>query len=143
MALYVDSSVLVGMLKNEPCAAQASVIWSQHSNRVSSMLFEIECLIALRRNYFHLKTKLPEDWLSAKEAGLAVHLAEIELKKLDEEVTEIIKREPGLAQCRSSDAIHVATALLFQQVSPNDFTFFTFDERQAAVAKAVGLKVQS
>jgi predicted nucleic acid-binding protein len=53
----------------------------------------------------------------------------------------IVRTENRLAPCRSLDAIHIATALLFQNACPEDFTFFTFDERQAAVAKAVGLKL--
>lgn len=143
MAFYVDSSVLISILKNDAQAPQAEAIWSQQTSPVSSVLLEAECVTVLRRTYPQFKKEFPENWLKIKEEGLALRLAEVELKMVDEEVMDIIRTERRLAPCRSLDAIHVATALLFQQASPNDFTFFTFDERQAAVAKAVGLKFQS
>ncbi len=135
MPAYFDSNILVSILKNDSQAGRAARLWEDHKVRVSSILLEIECLIVIRRFGRQFEERLPEGWLPAKENQLQKALGAVTLRGIDSVIVEIIRHEPLLSQCRSLDAIHLATALYFQRNSDDPCYFFTFDSTLDGVAR--------
>lgn len=135
MPAYFDSNILLSILKNDTQAEQAAKLWEGHKVRVSSILLEIECLITLRRFEKQFGRKLPGDWLLSKEGSLLKAIESVTLRGIDSAIFDIIRHEPMLAQCRSLDTIHLATALYFQRNSEEPFYFFTFDLTVAEMAR--------
>ena len=138
MVAYFDSSVLLSVLLNDSNAEQAANLWAKHTERLSSVLFEIECLTVLRRSV-RQKTGLPKGWLSVSENRLANYLDQISLRTINGEITDYVKHKFTKTIARSLDVIHVATALFFQSRALTPIKFITFDKEQANCAKAMGL----
>lgn len=143
MRAYFDSSVLVSILLNDKNTPLSLQWWKAYEERVSSSLFEAECLIVLRRTAEHYGKKLPASWLGKQEERLKIYLEEIGIKQIDSDVMECIWKEKKLAGCRTLDAIHVATALLFQSSSETPLILCTHDDDMKKIARQVGLKTSS
>lgn len=139
MPAYVDSSLLLSMLLNDENAARASQAWREHQDRVASTLIELECITVLRRVAKQYPRRLPKKRLSLLRERLASYLEEVSLKHIDDTVIEIIRREDRLAGCRTLDAVHIATALLFQSVADGPLHVCTLDQRMAKACKQFGL----
>ena len=133
---YFDSSVLLSLLLGDPSSREARELWLKEEERVSSVLFEVECLNVLRRI---AKQEFDPKWLAAKEKILSGFLEEISLQNIDGQILEIIRREMRLSDCRSLDAIHIATALFFKSASPQPLAFHTFDNRMQKLAAELGI----
>lgn len=138
MPRYVDSSVLLSLALGDANAHRAYALWTADTERVSSLLLDVECTTVLRR--------VPEERLGRTASGLAFErldtaLEEVTLKPLDAEVARIVRDTPALAACRSLDAAHLATALYFHAAAEGELELLTFDVRLARAAVAVGLTV--
>jgi predicted nucleic acid-binding protein len=138
--IYLDSSIMVARYLEEPDSPKAEEIWAREDEFVANGLTVAESVVALRRSA--LQSKVRDD-------GVALRTA---LARLDDdflrvsisydlgEPVALIRREPALADCRASDAIHVATALwLLTQGRPINFA--SLDMRQRKVAAAQGLSL--
>ena len=132
---YFDSSVLLAILLDEARQEEAYNYW-QNSIRVSSILLKIESIISLRRIYDSEKTKLSNDWLNKKTKILDEYLNEVHYKILNHKIEREIYSRKELSQCKSLDAIHIATALQFREINNNEETYlFTFDKTMHALAE--------
>lgn len=136
MPTSFDSSVVVALLSDEPNSDRAFGLWQAARRRVGSILLAVECEVAVRR-IAAARPALAADATSR----LAEVFDEVLLKNVDEDVLQVVRRTPALGRCRSLDAVHVATALHFAELSDEPTTLVTFDARMAEVASAVGLKV--
>ncbi len=141
MPAYFDSSVLLAILKGEENGRVAANLWQAHTERASSILLEAECLTVLRRVFRQAAAPLPKGWLSEQRARLQGYLEELEIRRVDEGIMTILHEQEQLSDCRTLDALHVATALLFRQAAPDNFYFCTFDKKMAEIAHAIGLIV--
>ena len=136
--VYCDSSVLLSILLKESRTVLASSWWEENVNRVSSVLLEAESLINVRRHAArHIRDPL-ESWLQERTGFLTRHLSDITLKPVDESVLRILHREKTLADCRTLDAVHLATALYFREKSGEEIAFATFDARLRETASRLG-----
>ena len=127
MLSYFDSSVLLAIILDEEKQNEAFSYW-QNTTRVSSILLKVETIIGLRRTYDRFKPKLPKDWLNQKTKILEEYLNEVHYMMLNQKIEREIYLRKELAQCRSLDAIHIATALHFKEINGNAETnLFTFD----------------
>jgi len=79
--------------------------------------------------------------ITSVEEALGIFLEEISLRTLDSVVIDVIRDERKLAECRTLDSIHLATALLFRRASPEPFSFYTLDEKMAEAARKLGFQV--
>jgi uncharacterized protein len=69
--------------------------------------------------------------------------AQYQLLDLDERVWNEVNRLLFRRALKSSDAVHIAAALLAESVSPEQrLTFWTADRQQARAAEAEGLTVE-
>jgi predicted nucleic acid-binding protein len=132
---YFDSSVLLAILLDEEKQEEAYGYW-QNSMRVSSILLKIETTIGLRRIYETNKRKLEKNWLNKKKKILDEYLNEVNYKIIDNRIEREIYIRKDLSQCRSLDAIHIATALQFREINNNEETnLYTFDRAMHNLAK--------
>lgn len=138
MPTYFDSSVLLSILRHDVHAEKAARLWSKETERVSSILLEVECLVVLRRTADHFKKNLPKNWLATREKKLQHYLQEVELRYFDEDIVKILHQESRLSRCKTLDAIHLATALFFRASSNAPFSMATFDEKMATIAQKLG-----
>jgi predicted nucleic acid-binding protein len=134
MAAYFDASVVLSLLVVDEHAGRAGALWSRHLDRVTSTLTLIEALTVARRAL----QREPARAKKAAEDRLEALMEEVALKPLDAEIAERLRAAPELADCRSLDAAHLATALYFKVADP-DLVVCTFDGWMAELATRVGL----
>ena len=131
---YFDSSVLLAILLEEERQKEAFEYW-QNSFRVSSILLKIETMIGLRKTYERNKHFLENDWLNKKTKILDEYLNEVNYMIINDKVEREIYLRKELAMCRSLDAIHIATALLFRKMNNGkEAYFYTFDKTMHNIA---------
>jgi predicted nucleic acid-binding protein len=128
--IYVDASALAKTILDEEWSAALDAYLSG-AELVSSELVLTEVPRALRRESANRADLSLESLLSQAEAQFET----VALRPVEEALLlgAGLLAEPAL---RSLDAIHVVTAL---HVYPID-AFVTYDKRQAAVARRVGLQ---
>src|SRR5512143_1866532 len=120
MPAYFDSSVLVSLLVGDAQAKSARELWHGETERVSSIVLDVECATVLRR------LALPSRARQQAEERLSVALEEVTIKPLDDDVATVVHATPELSRCRTLDAVHLATALYFRAAEP-ELRICTFD----------------
>jgi len=128
---YVDSSALLKRYLIEPDSKLGQSLLDEDVDLVTSRITIVEVRRALG-----LLASAVERVLT--RANFAHDLESISIVEVDALVcadAASIAEETGL---RSLDSIHVASA---RRISDVDITFITFDVRQAAVARSLGLTV--
>lgn len=124
---YVDSSCVVAVALREPTAHEAEELIARHSRLISAGLLEAEVRAAVARE------RVPDD--------PEPHLAPIDLIVPARRLTEEIRRVLAVGYLRGADLWHVACAL-YATPEPSELTFVTLDRQQAAVAQALGFRVE-
>ena len=119
---YVDSSVLVALAVGEPTRPMLARRMGEFSTLLSSNLLEAELRSALSRERRTLDRAL---------------LAGIEWVLPDRPLTSEFEAVLAAGHLRGADLWHVATALLIAE-DLGSLTFLTLDQRQRAVAEALG-----
>jgi predicted nucleic acid-binding protein len=137
---YFDSSILLAILLDEERQEEAYSYW-RNSIRVSSILLKIETIIGIRRTHEIYKHKLENDWLNKKTKIMDEYLNEVNYKVLNNKIEREIYLRKELAQRRSLDAIHIATALQFREINNNgEIYLYTFDKTMHSLAKRYKFK---
>ena len=127
LPVYVDSSALLKLVLPEPERPALERILSRWPDRVSSVILAIEC----RR--IVLRAGDPP----GVRARLEEEIEAVALIRLDETVQRLAG-SVGPRDLRSLDAIHLATAL---SCGDHPEAFITYDDRLAAAARTLKLKV--
>ncbi|EKJ85762.1 PIN domain-containing protein [Leptospira meyeri] len=141
MIYYIETSILLSIILGDHFNDKAVSIWNAQSEKVSSILTLIEATIVLRRFFKANKKNLSSHWLSKQEKQLKELLSECSLMKIDENIQSIIELKKDIADCRSLDGIHVATAIFLKDVMhSSNFAFYSFDNRVNEVAAKFGLR---
>jgi predicted nucleic acid-binding protein len=123
---YLDASALVKLAVHEPESAALEAAVRQRDALITSTVGAIELQRALART---------------RKAGAIEQASAVLDAMFLADVTAAVRSRAGRlepASLRTLDAIHVATALSL--VLP-DLEFVTYDDRQAAAARACGLSV--
>lgn len=121
MLAYVDTSVIVAITFGEP-GADAILEKVRPFELVAAPLLEAEWRSACRRNTI------------APDASL---LREIVWTHAERPLSDELERVFTAGYVRGADAWHLATAL-YLAPDPRELTFLTLDDRQRAVATALG-----
>jgi len=132
---YIDSSVLLRYLLGSDGQAVGLFSWEQ---AVSSTLLQLEC-----RRTFH-RLRLMQEINDAEFAALNEQLREMLLQFGLFEITPSVMEMAGSSfgvNLGSLDAIHLATAILWQPDSPGEKVIFTHDTALSHAARGCGLKV--
>lgn len=141
MPAYYDSSFLLASLLNQPTSAKLIPLWDDEPARVSSILLEAECITVLRRVAAVQAAAAASAFLASRVGVLDQYLAGVTLKNHDDEVTRCLRAETRLGACRTLDAIHLATAMLFQEQFDAPLTICSLDQRLREVAVSLGFPV--
>lgn len=144
MRVYADTGFLCSLYSLDTLTEKAESIMQRQSEPLAfTWLHQLELRNALRLRVFR-----KEITATQRTASLNLLLADLAgniLKHVSPGLTEIMTEAERLSASysenlgtRSLDLLHVAAAVVLGLPE-----FFTFDKRQAALAKAAGLKVRS
>ncbi|HET9784661.1 MAG TPA: type II toxin-antitoxin system VapC family toxin [Terriglobales bacterium] len=135
MILYLDSSVVLRTLLKQP-GRLANELRPQRS--MSSTLLQVECWRTLDR--FRVAAALAPEALVEYSLFLRLRLQELERIPV---TTAILQRAslPLPVPLGTLDAIHLASALLWQEAAGHAITMATHDRQLGLAARASGLDV--
>lgn len=135
MIAYVDASVLLRVALGQPDALPE---WRRIQQGVSSALVIAESLRTLDR--LRLRARLADAEVASRRATILSLIASLELVDIDAVVLERAA-QPMPTELGTLDTIHLATALLWKEMSSADLVMATHDGALALGAKAHGLPV--
>lgn len=112
--------------------------WSKIQRGVSSALIAPESLRTLDR--LRLRAKLSDVEVATRRAAILSLVASLDLVELDAAVLDRAA-QPMPTELGTLDAVHLATALLWKEMTATPITMATHDEALGLSAKAHGLSV--
>lgn len=134
MKHYVDASVLLRVVLRQRGAIPATL-----DDGLTSALAEVECLRTLDRLY--VRRRLDVDELASARGAVFDLLEVLEVVELSRPVLRRAA-EPFPTPLGTLDALHLATALAWQERHPKEvMTMATHDAELARAARACGLDV--
>ncbi|HLI78945.1 MAG TPA: PIN domain-containing protein [Candidatus Binataceae bacterium] len=133
MNAYVDSSVLLRKALGQPRALKEQI-----NRPVSSVLIVAESLRTLDRLRLRDHLSVPE--VATRRQAIISAVASLELIELD---TDVLGRvaQPMPTELGTLDAIHLTSALLWQEATGENLTMATHDRALALAAQAYGMNV--
>ena len=135
MIAYVDSSVLLRVALRQ---ADALPEWRQIERGVSSAIVMVECLRTLDR--LRRRANLSDRELATRRATILDLMASLELVETEVVLVERAA-QPMPTELGTLGAIHLATALLWKEMTQVDLVMATHDPKLALAAQAHGLPV--
>ena len=135
MIAYVDSSVLLRVALRQPDSLPE---WKQIERGVSSALVMVECLRTLDR--LRLRSRLPDAEVATRRATILALIDALELVEIDAVVLDRAA-QPMPTELGSLDAIHLASALLWKEMTKTDLFMATHDSALAIASRAHGVLV--
>jgi len=135
MIAYIDASVLLRVALRQ---SDALTEWREVDRGVSSALILTESLRTLDR--LRLRAKLADAEVARRRAAILQLIASLELVEVDPVVLDRAA-QPMPTELGTLDAIHLATALLWKDMTREDLVMATHDGALALGAKAHGLPV--
>jgi uncharacterized protein len=132
---YVDASVLLRLALGQPDALPE---WRKIQQGVSSALVMTESLRTLDR--LRLRARLADAEVAGRRAAILQLIASLDLVEIDALVLERAA-QPMPTELGTLDAIHLATALLWKDMTRANLVMATHDAALALGAKAHGLPV--
>ena len=141
MVRYFDSSILLaGILAQKKQDLTAS-LWDPAETRLSSLLTKIECVIGVRRAGALQNLGADDPWCVERIRVLEEYLDELVCKRIDDDILDIIRKSTFLSNCRSLDAIHIASAMYFRPHQDEPIQVVTLDGRMRETAGKAGFTV--
>jgi predicted nucleic acid-binding protein len=132
---YIDSSVLLRVVLNQ---ARQLAAWPELRRTVSSALIQVECLRTLDR--MRLLGLASDTELARRRALVFDYVAELEIVEIDANVLSRAS-QPHPTLLGTLDAIHLATATLWQESMGTALVIATHDLQLGAAARASGFRV--
>lgn len=136
---YFDTSTIAKLYLKETGSATAKNLINQY-NIVFSAISSLEFISVIKRrvNDKDIPEKSAEKILNAfRNDEKYYNLVSIgnEVLKMGEEVV-------AKTRCKTLDAIHIASSIIFQKISETKLYFLTSDKRQYEAAKQLGLTAE-
>jgi len=135
MKAYIDSSILLRLILGEKNAIKFP---KQLTEFVASEILKIECFRTLDRMQRTLH--IAENEISERYAALHLAIRSLRMIKLTEAISQR-SCESFPVVLKTLDAIHLSSAILWQQQESDNILFLTHDEQLAKGAISVGLDV--
>lgn len=135
MNVYLDSSVILRLVLGEKGQIRE---WKDFDTLVTSDLTEVECLRTLDR--LRLRLGIPEDEIVIRREAL---FAILDVTGVAAITRPVLKRASDAfpVMLGTLDAIHLATALLWQDEQESNIIMATHDKMLGQAAKAFGMKI--
>jgi predicted nucleic acid-binding protein len=131
MIAYVDSSVILRVLLGQPGSLAE---WGKLRRGVTSALAEVECLRTLDR------LRIAEAEIAARRQAVYQIMEALEVVEPSRIVLNRAA-QPLPTTLGTLDAIHLATAQVWQEYSGEPLLMATHDTALATASRSVGLKV--
>ena len=131
----MDASVLLRVALGQPDALPE---WQQIERGVASALVATESLRTLDR--LRMRGGLSDAEIASRRATILAVVASLELVDIDATVLDRAA-QPMPTELGTLDAIHLATALLWKEMTRADLVMATHDEALGLGARAQGLSV--
>ncbi len=135
MIAYVDASVLLRVAFGQQDALPE---WRQIERGIASALVMTECLRTLDR--LRRRSGLSDADVARRRAAILRLVASLELVEIDSVVLDRAA-QPMPTELGTLDAIHLATALLWRELTHTELIMATHDVALAFGAQAHGLPV--
>ena len=135
MIAYVDASVLLRVALGQPDALPE---WKRVQRGVASALVATESLRTLDR--LRRRASLPDAEIASRRAAILALIASLELVDVDAAVLDRAA-QPMPTELGTLDAIHLATAILWKDMTREDLVMATHDHALAVAAEAHGFPV--
>jgi predicted nucleic acid-binding protein len=135
MIAYIDASVLLRVALGQPGKLAE---WSRIRQGVSSALLTTESLRTLDR--LRVRAALADAEIAKRRATILRLVASLELVEIDAIVLDRAA-QPMPTELGTLDAIHLATALLWREMTGGALVMATHDTALALGAEAYGLPV--
>ena len=135
MHVYLDSSVLLRVIMGEPAALPE---FRAIELAVSSELLRVECLRTIDR--LRMRGMLNDAEVSRRSVGVLDAIQRVELVPITAPVLDRAS-QPFPTTLGTLDAIHLSSALLWQQSEGPPLTLLTHDTELATAARALGFTV--
>jgi predicted nucleic acid-binding protein len=132
---YVDASVVLRVALSQP---DALAEWRQIEQGVTSALVTTESLRTLDR--LRLRAKVSDAEIAKRRSTILSLIASLELVEVDSVVLDRAA-QPMPTELGTLDAIHLATALLWKEMTGLNLVMATHDVALAVGAQAHGLPV--
>lgn len=135
--IYIDTSAYLKIFLKEKGSDQVRKLVKENSLLASAILTS-ECFSAFSRR--RQGKEIDDKTFDRLVNRVKKDLPYIEIVRLTDEV--LVRTEEILlhSTVRTFDAVHIASALLFQESTGIDLTFVTSDKRQAEFTHKKGLK---
>jgi predicted nucleic acid-binding protein len=140
---YFDSSLFLAILLDEDKQDEAVYIWKSNPMKISSILLKIETNISLLKFYKRNVYKFGINWFNEKKALRKKLLSEVFFNDITESFADVMEQNDIhiLANCKSLDAIHLATALdISEKYDKSEVCICSFDKNMLKVAKELGFE---
>lgn len=135
MIAYLDASVVLRVVLGQ---SGALAEWGGVDVGVASALMEVECLRTLDR--LRLRVGMGADDVAARREAVYRLCEEMEIVTPSASVLARAS-QPFPTPLGTLDAVHLATALLWQEIRQEALVFATHDRALATAARASGLRV--
>jgi uncharacterized protein len=135
MIAYVDASVLLRVVLGQRNVLQE---WTQIDRGVSSAMVTTESLRTLDK--LRLRAQLSDSELALRRQAVLAVIASLELVEIDATVLDRAA-QPMPTELGTLDAIHLASALLWQESTGEELMMATHDRALALGAQAHGIRV--
>jgi predicted nucleic acid-binding protein len=135
MIAYVDASVLLRVALGQPNALPE---WRHIDRGVSSTLVTTESLRTLDR--LRLRASLSDIEMARRRSTVLTLIDSLELIEIDSLVLDRAA-QPMPTELGTLDAIHLASALLWQDATGDSLKMATHDRALGVAAQAHGLKI--
>jgi predicted nucleic acid-binding protein len=135
MKAYIDSSIILRIILGEENRIKLPDNLDEFA---ASEILKIECFRTFDR--MQRVQKIADNEIAARYAGLHRAIRSLRIIKLTDTISKkACESFPVIL--KTLDAIHLASAILWQQQEETDILFLTHDEQLAKAALAMGFKV--
>lgn len=136
---YLDASAWVKLHFREVGTDWMIALWDSDCEVVSSVIGLVETVAAVARKHGGLAT--PDDETKAACQKVDQHYAEMAHQGLDFAVLSLARELAVKHRLRGADSIHLASAIVFQQLLDRPLSLVASDAELLIAAKAEGLAV--
>lgn len=141
MAIYVDTSFLLNTIYLEEGFKKHVKLLEKEQYQFSSILLEIEAFRSLNYVRMNRKSDDVEEWFNKKLTYADELLSRINLKNIDKEVRDEIRKNRNICELKSLDSIHLGTAIFLGNMISEELIFLTLDDKLKSIAKKFGFKI--
>jgi predicted nucleic acid-binding protein len=135
--IYIDTSTYLKLFLKEKGSDKAKKLVKENS-LLSSAILTSESFSALSRR--KQGKEIDDKMFDRLVNRIKKDLHYIEIVKLTDDVLKKTEEVILRSTARTLDAIHIASALLFQELTEIELIFITSDKKQEEVARHEGLK---